>query len=540
MLCRYFLGRHEVPFEDHVEDVRELAEGYSDLELIDLDGNITGHLFHAVQNVGEPSWLKLAESLTGANLQTNRTGAAHRGLFVIGIHGHTFFMSFGHAHAVARKCRVERRFGRTIVANAKGENQLRGFTSQIYAGRGKSRTERRGHSGHNRELEIPRRLSNLQTIAARIDEDEPIIVDGGVGIQYHAPLDIESLRERTQRLLEWWSDGGVKDPWLASFDRFEVERHPETVAQLDDSLDEIILNGDPGLLSCSFDNDLIWQAEQLYCGVNRKLDCEIPEWDAEGFVMALRFAAKNGQDIRKAPLYAKLPGIPNQRIDFVRDVLCCELNVVPGRVHIFEDGAWYSVSESWRNSLRKATDEFACECDKLLSGYSLPRYEVAVKGVGEDGYIEAASTAAGYKSVSAHHKKFPDPPLPRLEVCDLCFDGFLLVQVKRGCGYESVNDACSQVMQAATFLSEDPDFLAWAQEQVFDQHGIAEHFSNRRNYMLAVAFVCAAHDQVCKSLTVRAMDSLIAFKEHLEARNFVPVILGIEDATKTKGVTAGT
>jgi len=405
MLCRYFLGQEGVQFEDHLASIRELAQEYEESTFDPgRAGETRGALFHYWHHASEPAWLDMAGKLTNQKLRKDLVGAAHRALILAEIDGHSLFLTFGHAHAIARRCKVERRFGRYVVGNAKGENELRGYSSQVYSGRGKHRTERRAHAGPNRELEIPRRLSNLQSIAAKIDDDDPIIVDGGVGVQYHAPVDHQSLVARGSRLLKWWNGGKLTDPWLAGFDRTEQERDKDVLELLDDELDKLVLAEGNVELSLSLDNDLLWQAEELYCQVDRKTDYRLNALDVESFRSALKYVAGKGLDIRRAKLLAKLPDSTTPYVDNTRDVISCELHdIVKGVVHLFEDGTWYRLATSWHADLKRITKEFRSESLEALGGLVLPAYTVDAKGEGEDGYIKSVIAEPGTHAVTEHH-----------------------------------------------------------------------------------------------------------------------------------------
>ena len=101
--------------------------------------------------------------------------------------------------------------------------------------------------------------------------------------------------------------------------------------------------------------------------------------------------------------------------------------------------------------------------------------------------------------------------------------------MKRGKGFASVSEACTQVMQAVTELSENDSFRDWAQQELFNKTGVAGNVKDRRSIVFAVALVTKQPGRLHESMTPRAMEALVAFKEHLEHRNYIPAFMGIED-----------
>lgn len=545
----YYLCRPDVGYDEQLNRARE-AVGSDYVEHIvgetalDEELSVSGHFFHEWSNVPEPSWLTLAQLLTGQDYYSGQVGRSHRGMYLLrvvsGDQNHHFVISFGAAHAPAKKLFLERRFGKIVVSNAKLPDEVRGIDTHLYRGRGITMLQRSAQRGPFSDYYVAPRLSTVRTISAKIDSPTPVVARGGVGLYYVYPDAPDELGATFRQLLAWWNNGVEGDPELASLERFEVERDARIRSALEQALSGAILSADPNL-SISLDDTALWDATSYHYlekpGLSARNGAHLKDmgaFDVPSLCMAAQACQAAGFHSGLVRFVAKIGGTAEPYVNSLRDMLSFE-TVLNGQTYVFEEGEWFHVSVSWVQNISAKFHNFLASSAANLAGIDLPSYAIPKAGLnglkGEDAYVPGLPDNWQGRSIGKFHKRFPPPAMNlKLEFCDVLIGQNALVFIKRGSAFDSVAEVCRQAAQTAKALVEHDGFATWVQADCLGPNGWAIDLDNRRTITFIVALIDKNASELAGRLTTRCKDCILEFHDTVATGfHFRTAFLAIDD-----------
>jgi len=514
--CTYFRCKSNKTFDQHSLKLGSLVQGYSRFPIAPrvIQGrNLRGVAFHKSSRPGEPDWLTFLGQLTGVAHYQNALGIYHSAITLLELDNLVFVVAYGSAHSIARKMDVERRFGKIVVSNGKLTDEVRGIKANVAGPYGKLRLERRGRGGPTRVLEVPRNVSALGGVAAKVDLVQEHVADGGVGFRSIAAASEEQLIEVLDQLEVWWNGGIQLDAVLAGYDRIEEVKDSDLLEDLNGELLSSISNLDTPLFSLSLDADELWDATVHQYRVNRQ-SLAIPVLDVGLLVAALQNAQLAGIDPFTVRLLSTVPPQNEVRETHLLDNLAFELATpVAGQNYVFESGTWYGASASWSAKLQYDMHALQSVKAPTLAALGLTGFTA---GQTEDDYIDNVCLTLGDRA-SKGHRVFP-PAQPSLEVADIIVDGKWLLYIKKDTNTKACAEAANQGVQAANALIDEPSYLTWARNTFFAPKGWTIDLQTRDQLTLVIVLLTSAPNRVPIQLTVRAQDALSGFRHEVETR----------------------
>ncbi len=348
---------------------------------------LQGYAFSKQNNTSPAGWYSLFEELTEDDFTNRFTSSSHSGLLVVEYLSRVWILTFGQAFRIAEELPVEARFGRISVSNAMANtNALRGFVSQTFGKHSKVRMEAVANDGPMDRLVFLTESNRLKRLRASIEIGKSNnIVEGGIALRFPRPKDFEQLRDILEQMLEWWNSGieakieiALKDPVYEIRDDKRINTYNSIYENLLSNT-----NGPTNNFYLNFDITELWNAEEYWLTINKKILLEVGIPEPKLFVETVRSVLSHETSAEKLRVQFLLSDGTKTSRD-LRSVLSFIKEQDPGENFLVlkDEGRWWEYKSSWIgyidklfNSHQKRTAGTASTLRGLVEPFDRSKYE---------------------------------------------------------------------------------------------------------------------------------------------------------------------
>jgi len=483
----YYLGKNSQSFEQHWKRAQELGREWesSQFELALKTGGTAAKCFlltKKTETTRKLDWVDLFNVMLEQGGEESKIeypfGSRVHALFGISYDKHTFFISYGSGHSIAKRLRILTRFGRVVAGNSKeGKSTTRQLKTFMHQFGGKEMEVTIARGDDTAAFRSGEEMQTLRSVATTNEFRKPLIARGGSGYNFWTPDSIGDLTVILSKLLEWWNKGEHKDEVLAQLERFTEVDDEDELKLCRDKLISVIEGDDYSDISTIMPSEY-WNAvgfQYLPKRKKREKALDIVPYDPLALASALKQWLADGHQLDDLNIQVHVA-------DTTHMELCPAINFmtwsftdeIQKKTYIWDEGSWFSMDADWASdTLKDAKVLFEAEL-KGRSAFGLPIWSSSPKIIagkelkGEDLFVHDCGLSTLAPSAVCLHRVLPPSPTTQVELCDVFWRGQHLLFCKHGSSFSPVHEVCGQAVHAIKAIMYDRGFLHWGEKQLRD------------------------------------------------------------------------